>query len=212
MYKVYNDKLSVLLEKVLLTIRDIELKQDRFDIIKERFERKYKNWGFQQPYYQVGDFSRLLIDQKRFYTPQYAAELPQITLEDVKSFAKELTGKAHVEMLVHGNVYRDEARKMASLLESILNPQLLPGGQWPVRRNMILPPGSNFVYQHTLSDPENVNHAIEYYVQVGSVSDAQLRARLQLVAQMTDEPAFDQLRTKNNLAMLFGLAHATPIP
>lgn len=195
----YNDKLGVLLEKVVLTMRDIELKQDRFDIIKERFERKYNNWGFQQPYYQVGDFSRLLIDEKRFYTSQYAAELPHITLEDVKNFAKGLISQAHIEMLVHGNIYRDEARRMASMLESTLKPQILPKEQWPVRRNMILPSGSNFVYQHTLADPENVNHAIEYYLQVGDNSDPQLRARLQLVAQMTDEPSFDQLRTKEQL-------------
>lgn len=94
----YNDKLSVLLEKVLSTLRDVELRQDRFDIIKERFEREYKNWGFRQPYSQIGDYTRYLIDEKRFITKQYTAELPYVTLEDLKVFSKQMVAQAHIEL------------------------------------------------------------------------------------------------------------------
>ncbi|KEF50901.1 insulysin [Exophiala aquamarina CBS 119918] len=65
---------------------------------------------------------------------------------------------------------------------------------------MIIPPGSNFVYKHTLGDPANINHAIEYYLHVGHGMDfATPDQKLQLFAQMTDEPAFDQLRAKEQL-------------
>lgn len=64
---------------------------------------------------------------------------------------------------------------------------------------MVIPEGSNFVFKHGLGDPANINHAIEYYLEVGHVMDIPLRAKLQLFAQMTDEPAFDQLRTKEQL-------------
>lgn len=195
----YNDKMSVLLEKILLTVRDLELRQDRFDIIKERFEREYKNWGFRQPYYQVGDFTRYLLEPKRFITSEYAIELPHITLNDVKVFSKQLISQAHIELLVHGNVYREEAKKIANLVETSLKPRVLLPAQWTTRRNIILPPGSNFVFNHKLDDPENVNHAIEYYLQIGNVMDPQIRSRAQLFAQMTDEPSFDQLRTKEQL-------------
>ena len=103
----YNDKLPVLLEKILVTIRDLEIRQDRFDIIKERMTRKYKNWDYQQPYYQVGDFTRWLLNEKAWMTHQYAQELPHITLEDVRSFAPQLVQQAHVEILTHGNVLQE---------------------------------------------------------------------------------------------------------
>lgn len=195
----YNDKMAVLLEKILLTLRDLEIKTDRFDIIKERMVRKYKNWDFQQPYYQIGDFTRWLVNEKAWMTHQYAVELPHITVEDVKSFAPLLLQQAHLEVFAHGNIYKEEAKKIGNLLESTLKPRVLPTSQWQVRRNVILPPGSNYVFQHTLGDPANINHAIEYYLHIGNVMDISLRARLQLLAQMTDEPSFDQLRTKEQL-------------
>lgn len=195
----YNDKLNVLLDKVLVTLRDLEFRQDRFEIIKERFSREYKNWGYRQPYMQIGDHTRSLLDEKRFINSEYAAELPYITMDDVKSFAKQLLAQAHIELLVHGNMYREEAKKMAQLIETTLRPRILVPSQWATRRNILLPTGSNYVYNSDLPDPENVNHAIEYYLQVGSNFDYPLRAKLQLLAQMTDEPAFDQLRTKEQL-------------
>lgn len=195
----YNDKLSVLMEKVLSTMREAELREARFDIIKERFARELKNLGYRQPYSQISDYTRYLVDEKRFISKLYAAELPYVTFEDVKVFARQMMSQMHIEMLIHGNVYREEAKKWAQLVENTLKPRVLPPAQWSVRRNMLLPPGSNFVFNHKLDDPENVNHAIEYYLQVGPFSDFELRAKVQLVAQMTDEPSFDQLRTKEQL-------------
>jgi insulysin len=47
----YNDKLYVLLEKVLTSVCDIEIKQDRFEIIYERMIRSLRNWDFGQLFY-----------------------------------------------------------------------------------------------------------------------------------------------------------------
>lgn len=195
----YNDKMSVLLEKILTTIRDMEIRQDRFDIIKERKIRQYKNWDYQQPYHMIGDYTRWLLNEKAWMTHQYAAELPHITIEELRAFAPQLIAQAHIEAMVHGNLYRDEAKKIGTLVESTLQPRSLPLAQWHMKRNMILPHGSNTVYKTQLVDPENVNHGIEYYLQVGHVMDQDLRAQLQLFAQITEEPAFDQLRTKEQL-------------
>jgi insulysin len=195
----YNDKMSVLLEKVLTTLRDLEIRPDRFEVIKEKMTRQYKNWGFQQPYYQVGDFSRWLVNENAWINPQYAAELPHIQLEDVKSFFPQLWQQIHVEVLAHGNLYKEDAKKMGDVIESILKPRTLPSSQWQLRRNVVIPSGANYVYLHKLEDPANVNHAIEYMLHVGSMTDYPLRAKLQLFAQMTDEPSFDQLRSKEQL-------------
>ncbi|RVX74303.1 hypothetical protein B0A52_02135 [Exophiala mesophila] len=195
----YNDKMAVLLEKILTTLKEIEIREDRFDVIKERMARKYKNWGFQQPYYQIGDYTRWLLNEKSWMNDSYEVELPHITVEDIRSFKPQLLQQAHIEILAHGNLYKEEAKKIANLVESILKPRPLPPSQWPLRRNIIIPPGSNYIYKHTLSDPANVNHAIEYYLDIGHVMDLPLRSKLQLFAQICDEPAFDQLRTKEQL-------------
>ncbi|KAI4171617.1 MAG: hypothetical protein LQ343_004095 [Gyalolechia ehrenbergii] len=198
----YSDKMAVLLEKVLVSMRDLEVKPDRFKIIKERVLRGLKNWDFQQPYRQVGDFTRWLGSEKGWVTEQYRAEVIPLSSEDITSFYPQLLRQMHIEFLAHGNIHKEDAHRMASLVESTLRPRTLPKSQWQIRRNLLLPPGSDFTYRHTLGDPANVNHCIEYYLYVGSLADYALRAKLLLLGQMTEEIGFDQLRTKEQLGYI----------
>lgn len=195
----YNDKMHVLLEKVLLLMRDLNVREDRFQINKERLQRSYRNWEFQQPYHQVGSFTRWLNSEKGWVNEQYSAELPHVTANDVRAFAPQMLQQCHIELLAHGNLYKEDALNSTKLVESTLRPRRLPPNQWPVRRSLILPPGCNYVYERTLKDPANVNHCIEYTLYVGQNTDRVLRARLLLFSQCTDEPAFNVLRTNEQL-------------
>ena len=198
----YSDKMSVLLEKVLVSMRDLRVEPDRFRIVKERVLRGYRNWDFQQPFRQVGDFTSWLGKEKGWINEQYLAELVHLQPDDISSFYPQLLRQMHVELLAHGNIYKEDALRMTQLVLSTLTPRTLPQSQWQVRRNLILPEGSDFTYRRTLGDPANVNHCIEYYVFVGSLVDRVLRAKLSLLAQMTDEVGFDQLRTKEQLGYI----------
>lgn len=195
----YNDKLPVLLEKVLITMRDLIIKPARFEVVKERLLRGMQNWDFQQPYNQVGDYTRWLNSEKGYINEQQLAELPRLTAEDIQSYFPQLIRQMHIETLVHGNMYKEDALRLTNLVESTLKPRPLPQVQWPVRRSLIFPPGASYVYNKTLKDPKNVNHCIEYLLYVGERSDRVLRSKVLLLDQMTHEPAFDQLRTKEQL-------------
>lgn len=195
----YSDKLPVLLEKVIRSMKELKINPERFNIIKERLSRAYKNWDYQQPYYQVGHYVRWLTQEKSWINHQNSAELASIEADDVQAFIPQILGHNHIEILAHGNLYREDALKMANLVESILKPRPLPPSVWHVRRNMILPRGSNFVYQRKLADPANVNHTIEYKLLIGDRTDRSLKVKAQLFAQILQEPTFDQLRTKEQL-------------
>ncbi|KAL8702430.1 MAG: hypothetical protein Q9201_004405 [Fulgogasparrea decipioides] len=198
----YSDKMAVLLEKVLVSMRDLEVRPDRFKIIKERVLRGLRNWDFQQPYRQVGDFTRWLGSEKGWINEQYLAEVKPLTAEDIQTFYPQLLHQMHIEFLAHGNIDREGARRMTDLVESTLKPRVLPKSQWQIRRNLLLPPGSDFTYRRTLGDPANVNQCIEYYLYVGSLADHGLRAKLLLLGQMMEEIGFDQLRTKEQLGYI----------
>jgi insulysin len=195
----YSDKLAVLLEKVVRSMKDLKVNPERFKIIKERLSRGYKNWDYQQPYYQVGSYVRWLTLEHCWINHQYTAELPNIEAGDVQAFIPQILGQNHIEILAHGNLYREDAMKMANLVEAILKPRPLPQSLWHLRRNVILPPGSNYTYQRKLVDPANVNHTIEYSLLIGDRTDRKLKVKAQLFAQMLQEPTFDQLRTKEQL-------------
>ncbi|OCL13765.1 hypothetical protein AOQ84DRAFT_257711, partial [Glonium stellatum] len=83
-----------------------------------------------------------------------------------------------------------------------IKPRKLAPGQWTVRRSLVLPPSSNFVYHRRLKDPANVNHCIQYSLYLGNSADRDLRAKILLLAQMTNEPAFNQLRTIEQLGYI----------
>ena len=198
----YNEKMPVLLEKVLVTMRDLDVREDRFKIVKERVMRGCRNWDFQEPYYQVGQFTTWLNTQKSWINEEQLAELPHLTAKDIRAFFPLLLRQTHVETLVHGNMYKEDALRITQLVETTLNARPLPEAQWHVRRSLLLPENSNYVYTRPLKDPKNVNNVIEYFVAVGDITDRLLRAKVQLFSQMTNEPAFNQLRTKEQLGYI----------
>ncbi|KAI5465829.1 Metalloenzyme, LuxS/M16 peptidase-like protein [Mariannaea sp. PMI_226] len=199
----YNDKLPVLLEQVVTTMRDLDIKAERFDIVKERLIRGYSNWQLQSSYHQVGDYTNWLnAESWDFVVEELVEELPNITLDGVRHFQKQLLSQLFLEVYVHGNMYKEDALKLTDMVESILLPRVLPPTQWPILRSLILPPGSNHVYHKNLKDPANVNHCIETLFTVGDRGDLVLRAKTLLIDQMIHEPAFDQLRTKEQLGYI----------
>ncbi|CAJ2509957.1 Uu.00g058570.m01.CDS01 [Anthostomella pinea] len=195
----YNDKLPVLLEQVLITMRDLQVKDDRFDIVKERLLRGYKNCELQQPFTQIGDYVSWLTSEHDYVVEQLVVELPAITAEAMSHFHKQIMSQLHIEAYVHGNLYKEDALKLTDMIESILKPRVLPKEEWPVIRSLEFPPGSNYLYRKTLKDPANVNHCLEYYLHIGDKGDRMVRAKTQLLDQILHEPAFDQLRTKEQL-------------
>lgn len=195
----YNDKLSVLLEKVLVTMRDLDIKMDRYEITKDRLVRGQRNYEFQPPYNQVGDFTRWLNNERGFVNEQMVVELEPLTRDDVAAFFPGLLKQLKIETLVHGNVSKADARAINDLVEATLRPRPLPPATIPVLRSLVLPEGADFRFERTLRDEKNVNHCIEYFLSVGLISDRPLRAKVLLLDQMLHEPAFDTLRTKEQL-------------
>jgi insulysin len=191
-------------------MRDLQVDPNRFEIIKERLSRGLKNWDLQQPYSQVGEYTKWLNSQKSFINHEVQSELPHLTSADIQQFYPNLLRQMHIETLVHGNLYKEDALKLGDFIEATLKPRPLPQTQWPVQRSLVFPPGANYVYHKTLRDPANINHCIEYLLYVGDKSVRQLRAKTQLLDQMTVEPAFDQLRTKEQLGyVVFSGARST---
>lgn len=195
----YNDKLPVLLQQVATTMRDLDIKQDRFEVLKERLMRAYSNWQLNSAYQQVGDFLNCLCSERDNLVEDLAAELPNVTYDAVRLFQKQVLAQMFIETYVNGNLHKEDALKVTDLIESTFKPRTLPRAQLPIVRSLLLPPGSNFVYNKTLKDPANVNHCVETWLYVGDKGDRVLRAKTLLFEQIAHEPAFDQLRTKEQL-------------
>ncbi|KAI8982604.1 Metalloenzyme, LuxS/M16 peptidase-like protein [Pilobolus umbonatus] len=198
----YNDKLPVLLEKVIQKMRDFQVDPERFKLLKDQLRRSYKNFALEPPYQHALYYLSYLTQDKMWTNAEKLAELEHITADDIQSFYPEILSQLHVEALVHGNLFAEDAKNMLMDVVNTLKPKELEPNQLVSHHSLILPKGSKWVYQRSVEDPNNVNSGIEYLIQVGSVTETALRAKLSLLAQIAQEPCFDQLRTKEQLGYL----------
>ncbi|KAJ9413002.1 Metalloenzyme, LuxS/M16 peptidase-like protein [Fusarium oxysporum] len=148
--------------------------------------------------HQLAQYSRagLIVEE-------LAAELSSVTFEGVRLFQEQMLGQVLIEVYVHGNMYREDALKATDMVESIMKPRVLPKAQWPILRSLIVTESSNYVFRKTIKYPANVNHCVETWFYVGSREDRDVRTKTRLLDQMLHEPAFDQLRTKEQLGYVF---------
>lgn len=198
----YSDKMPVLLNKVLFSIRHLEFSQVRFDTVKDRLLQLLSNLDYQEPYRQVASYRAWLSGQKSWANQQLLAGLSAVSAEYVRSFVPQMLGQLHIEVLVHGDLSREDALRSAHMIEAALKPKPFPPSQWEPSRRFEFPPGADFLYRRVLRDPSNVNQCLEYTIQVGDSQDSSLQARLLLFSQVVQEPLFDTLRTKEQLGYI----------
>jgi insulysin len=208
----FNDKILVLLEKVLDTVRNGTYNEQRFRDILEASIRHAKNTRFADLHMQPRQFRSYLTTDRTYLSEQRVEALEKLTMEDIKSFIPELLRAVRIEILAVGNLTKEDARKAASLCETILKPQGLPQGRLPTQRVVILPPGSNYVYQRPVDDPENINNCLEQCIWTGSNEDFASAATSRLTAAILKEPFYDQLRTAEQLGYVVQSGYGTPWP
>lgn len=196
-----NEKMLMLIKQVVSMMRSLTVDSERLITIKEHLTRAYRNANMDQPFRQATRLLRYLTEENIWMNDQYAAEIEYIKANDIEGFLLELQHN-HIELLAHGNLRREEVLEMTDVVEKALHSRSLPQYQWHVRRDPIFESGSNYIYEHRLMDPSDVNNCIQYYLHIGSVDDDILRAQLILLQQICGEPALDRLRTKEQLGYI----------
>ncbi|GJJ71266.1 insulysin [Entomortierella parvispora] len=198
----YNDKATVLLQKVVERMRNLEINPDRFRLIQDQMDRMYKNFKLEAPHQHAMYYMSYLTQEKLWTQEEKLAELHDITPEDIAAFYPSLLARLHIEGLVHGNMAAAEALKAGEIIEEGLSPKALVPSELLSQRSHLLPEQCKAVYKRDVSDPDNVNSGLEYYLQIEDATSKQSRARIQIMAQIINEPCFNQLRTKEQLGYL----------
>jgi len=136
----YNDNLGVLAESVLKKIKTLEIAPDRLEVFKEQVKRDWENFFLGQTYRISDYFGRYLLTQKQWTIEETLKEIPNITVQEIQSHASALLSQLNIQMLVTGNMYKDEAIQMAQMAEDILKAKSIPPNE-VIDRALILPEG-----------------------------------------------------------------------
>jgi len=219
----YNHKLHKLVSKIVEEIQNLGSNESAcspalFQRMKQKCLRNLKNYLFWQPYYHAIVGGLLCLEDPRFGNAEKYRALEGASLSDFQSFARTFVGSFKAQVLVHGNITATETQSLTALILEKLQFKSLPYSQFPTRRVVQLEAGVTYLYrQHCQrNNPNEVNSSVSnvYVVGLSAGSTAAspdppvehpavlLEAHVELLVHMMSEPAFDQLRTKEQLGYI----------
>lgn len=201
--KGYNDKQHVLLEKIMERMTSFTVDAKRFEILKDAYVRALRNFNADQPHQHVVYYTSLLLSEHGWTKEELLQATDEMTVESLEAFIPRFLSGLHIEMLIHGNMLQESAAALASTIQDKLMTMshtrpLLPS-QLARQREYQLLDECSLVYQ-----AENNVHrssAVETYFQCGLQGTHQ-NMLLELLCQIFAEPAFDELRTKEQLGYI----------
>uniref|UniRef100_A0A1W7RAD0 Insulin-degrading enzyme n=1 Tax=Hadrurus spadix TaxID=141984 RepID=A0A1W7RAD0_9SCOR len=201
--KGYNDKQHVLLGKIMDKLTSFNIDPKRFEILKESYIRGLKNFQAEQPHQHAVYYTCLLLAERIWSNDELLDVAEELTVEKVQSVIPQLLSRMHVEALIHGNLTKQKALNLVSIVESKLEETmkwrpLLPS-QLIRDREHQLKEGSHFLLEKT----NNVHRssAVETYYQCG-LQETKCNVLVELFCQIITEHCFNILRTQEQLGYI----------
>ncbi|WMV45908.1 hypothetical protein MTR67_039293 [Solanum verrucosum] len=201
--KVYgfNDKLPVLLSKVLAMTKSFSPRDDRFMVIKEDMVRTLKNTNMKP--LNHSSYLRLQVLCQSFWdVEEKLFLLNDLTLSDLNFFIPELLSQLYIEGLCHGNLLVEEALNISKIFRSNFSVQPLPFEMRHKEYVMCLPTAADLVKDVRVKNKLETNSVVELYFQIEPEEGTaliKLKAVIDLFDELVEEPLFNQLRTKEQL-------------
>ncbi|KAL2470900.1 Insulinase (Peptidase family M16) family protein [Abeliophyllum distichum] len=201
--KVYgfNDKLPVLLSKVLTVAKSFLPKDDRFRVIKEDLERNLKNTNMKP--LNHSSYLRLQVLCQSFWdVEEKLCLLSDLSLADLTAFIPDLLSQLYIEGLCHGNLLEEEALYVSDIFRSNFSVQPLPFETRHKESVVCLPSSANLVRDVRVKNKLETNSVAELYFQIEpevGTDLVKLKALTDLFDEIVEEPLFNQLRTKEQL-------------
>lgn len=116
----YPEKQAVLLSRILNTMTNLVVRKDRFDISRENLQRTLENTRKRKPFEQTIMETRRLVTAPLWSDEEKLAALPNVTVESLAAFSKNLLKQLELVSLTHGNTTRAAALSMNQLVKSYL--------------------------------------------------------------------------------------------
>lgn len=201
--KVYgfNDKLPVLLSKVLETAKSFVPTDDRFVVIKEDMERNLRNANMKP--LNHSSYLRLQVLCQSFWdVDEKLGLLNTLSLTDLKGFIPELFSQLYIEGLCHGNLFEEEAKNISNIFKKYFSVPPLPSEMRHKDNILCFPPSADMVRDVTVKNKLDTNSVVELYYQIEPEVASNLpksKALVDLLDEIVEEPLFNQLRTKEQL-------------
>ncbi len=195
----YNDRQGLLLNRMLSTLERGRFEKDRFEAVQKELIRNWRNQVSLTPYEQLFRKLPVLLYSPLWDELQMADALEKVTPVDLRRFGESLWQDSRVQALLHGNLYRQEALKLATLIGHNLHkasdsdsPLQLPSAQVLKLEEGV----------HRFHLPVNHRDVAALFYQQAIGATIEDRAQMMMIRQMLRSPFFHQLRTEKQLGYI----------
>ncbi|XP_065207037.1 insulin-degrading enzyme [Planococcus citri] len=196
----YNEKLPVLLDRVIDRMVTFQVDPKRFEIIREAFIRSLKNFEADQPHQHANFFLSYALTEYGYNKEELLDACDVLNEQNLMRFLPDFFSHIYMQVLIHGNCSNNVALHIVKLCEDpfksacgLLPQQLLP------YREVNLEYGSHFVYE--IYNKVHSSSCFCAYYQCSLESTAN-NTIIELFAQIINEPCFNVLRTQEQLGYI----------
>ena len=206
----YDDKQQVLMTRIIDTLVSFRIDPERFAVIKQQMKQNWDNTHLDRPYQQLNRALNTLL-QPRSWTPDaYLTVIDDITVADLEQHIDKLWQRAYIKMLIHGNIDRNKASRLATDIIARLRKQVKPAPS--LKRDAVELSAESGPHRFSLDIDHNDSAIVSYYQAPDDQTLTQ--ARNLLLLQILEAPFFNQLRTAEQLGYVVyaGQANSLRIP
>jgi secreted Zn-dependent insulinase-like peptidase len=190
----YSQQQNMLLDRIIAALKNPEMTQQRFAILKNNIQQNLDNAKKQQPFHQVfAELKRSLIE-RRWTNEQKLKALAPLKLADLTHYAKKFLQNLRLTLLSQGNISQTETLILAEKIQKLL-PVAEKSLNIPTTKVINLAENT-FNIRKLIID--NNDAALAIYFQAKDTSIAS-RAENQLMGRILSSAFFADLRTRQQL-------------
>lgn len=178
--------------------------QQLFETLKEKQRKEYANYFLNNPYQIAYNSATQALREGGSSSPsEKLRDIDWVTLEDLQVFAKNWKSKVFMEFYMTGNLAEEQGTKIAKDVEKLAAERsgALSKAQIGTIRPIFLPLGKVSAVEEVLKSKEETNSSliVHYQHEQNSLKSKVLQ---ELALSVVKEPAFDYLRTKEQLGYI----------
>jgi insulysin len=201
----YHHKAHNLVQRVIDTLTGLTtIEPEMFARIVAKTEQEYESFLVSQPYQHAIHGGDLCLEHIKYTVFDKLNAVKHISADEVLEVSKRFLNYCKVEALVHGNVSAEHAKEMTEMvLKKIKGENADDSTTHPSieRRVVQMPPRSSCLYRFAEYNDGNSNSCLQIILQMGDLAMRD-NATLSFLKHLIQEPAFNQLRTEEQLGYI----------
>lgn len=194
----YSDKARRLCLEIIKALKETQIYEQKFKILKNFLIRQYQNASLENPLLQAYDILKSIVYQEYTTDKTKLLSIRKITLDQFEQFTRSVLNSVYIQGMLYGNITKQEAKDLTQQILSILDSKPYFKEDQLKEAVIVLPDTGPYYLESKTKTQGNV--AI---LSIESLPYSfQMKAMQQILMQSIKDPFFVDLRTKQQTGYL----------